>query len=190
MRVRGIEMRYFLPTLFIITSLACLGQSSLGLKGGINFSKLGGDVQDADFKLGPNFGLFASRSINDNLALRTELFFSHQGANIGEAKANYSYINLPVLLQIQMTSGQFFIGPQAGLLINGRLKEDGDKENITASLNNLDVSGVIGVMFPASEKIWYDFRFSYGLISTDNTSNEDLNIANIVLSASINYVLK
>lgn len=137
-----------------------------------------------------NLGVFGERQIKEGLHLMSELSFSQQGANGDGIKINYSYINLPILLKLKTTSGSFYVGPQAGLLINATEKENGEKQIVTARVNNLDFSGVAGFVFPASEKLSYEFRFSYSLNSTDKQFSGDLYIPNVVMSLSLNYLFK
>ena len=105
---RIIEMKTCLFVFTILCAFICIAQSTYGLKGGVNFSSLG---SDSDFRPGFNFGVYGVRPINKNVSLRPELFFARQGANFDNVKANYSCINLPILLQMKITSGLFYLGP-------------------------------------------------------------------------------
>ncbi|WP_370089921.1 porin family protein [Ekhidna sp.] len=185
-------MRIFVALLLTVSSIYVFGQSRIGLKTGLNLSNLGGDSKNTDFKLGYNFGLYGEREINENLFLRPELFFSSQGAKIEDLSYRYSYVNLPVLLKIQIdpNSASLYIGPQFGLLFNAVARDNSEKENITAGLNNVDFSGTIGLIAPVNDEFAIDFRFNHSFSSTSSKISDDDFIPNLVLSISLNYTIK
>ena len=185
-------MRAFLVLLLTASSIYVFGQSKIGLKTGLNFSNLGGDSENTDYKLGYNFGLYGERKINENLSLRPELLFSSQGAKSDDLNFRYSYINLPILLKIQMetSSVSFYTGPQIGLLFNAIARENSEKENVTAALNNVDFSGTIGLITPVNDDFAIDFRFSHSFNSTSSKISDNDFIPNLVLAISLNYTIK
>jgi Outer membrane protein beta-barrel domain len=135
----------------LLAGLSCswAGAQSLkfGLKGGINYSNVAGDLQDEklyDSKISFHGGLTANIGlVGELLSIQPELLYSQKGYNylneetvIGglehenKAKRNYSYVDLPVLLKVKARG--FFVeaGPQIGYLAGIQDKKEKSVNNI------------------------------------------------------------
>lgn len=97
--------------------------ASFGLKGGLNFSNLyTNNVDDNNVLTGFNAGLYAKLPLTKTFAIQPEINYTTKGAEVvynntittGTAKFNVNYIEVPVLLVINMTNNfNFHIGPYA-----------------------------------------------------------------------------
>ncbi|TAH24270.1 MAG: PorT family protein [Cytophagales bacterium] len=105
----------------IILSIAMLGiaifsssqlanaQIGIGIKGGINFSKLTNlEWESSSYKRGALTGIIVDAKINDNFAIQSELLYSFQGTSIDFIKNKdkniytyeLNYIQIPLLLKL------------------------------------------------------------------------------------------
>jgi hypothetical protein len=150
-----------------------------GFKGGVNFANLyTQDVESNNVLIGFNAGLFAKLPITSSLAIQPELLYSTKGAKLtynnyfvnGTAKFNLNYIELPVLLVINLTDNfNIHAGPYVAYLVDGNAINDaqGTLLDIENNLNNddynrFDTGLSVGVGFDAGP-IGFGARYNYGL---------------------------
>jgi Outer membrane protein beta-barrel domain len=182
-----------------------------GLKGGVNFSNLyTQDVETNDVLIGFNAGLFAKLPIAEMFAIQPELLYTTKGAKLtynnyfvnGSAKFNLNYIELPVLLVINLTNNfNIHAGPYVAYLVDGKATNDaqGTLLDIQNNLKNedynkFDTGLAVGVGFDA-DKIGFGVRYNYGLqkvgkersfLGTNYTFPDGKNsVINLYLSYSI-----
>jgi hypothetical protein len=86
--------------ILIAVSISAKAQFSLGVKGGVNFSKINTDNFDESTKTGYQFGLFAR--VGGATYLEPELYLGSSGGNIntsnGTADVKFTTLNVPLLL--------------------------------------------------------------------------------------------
>ncbi|MCC8427288.1 porin family protein [Mucilaginibacter sp. UR6-11] len=95
--------KYVLSAMLLIAaSISASAQFSLGVKGGVNFSKINTDNFDQSTKTGYQVGAFAR--IGGGVYLQPELYLSSTGGKINSTNGNYSAdvkftnLNVPLLL--------------------------------------------------------------------------------------------
>lgn len=159
----------------------------VGVKGGINFSNLyANTVDDKNVLIGFNAGLFAKLPITKFIAIQPEVYFTTKGSKMvynnafvsGTAKFNLNYIEVPVLVVINLTNNfNFHAGPYFGVLINGKVKNDSnanffDFENAINKddFNKLDAGLAFGLGMDV-EKISFGVRYSYGMTTVGKLRN-------------------
>ena len=86
---------------------------SFGVKAGVNIASItGDDVDELSSRTGIHLGLIAEFGMTDILAIRPELNFSMQGADISEpgfdGNFKLNYLNIPVMLQVDIADGFYF----------------------------------------------------------------------------------
>ncbi|MEC5165669.1 hypothetical protein RCH18_001400 [Flavobacterium sp. PL11] len=159
--------------------------ASYGFKGGLNFSNLYTDnVDDNNVLTGFNAGLYAKFPITNNIAIQPEISYTTKGAELvydnaivkGTAKFNTNYIEVPVLLVINLTDNfNIHAGPYAAYMVNGKTSNDsnfGSYENEldTDDFNKFDAgfAGGVGVDLDALN---FGVRYNYGLtkLGKDNS---------------------
>jgi Outer membrane protein beta-barrel domain len=150
-----------------------------GLKGGVNFSNLYTDNVDYNNVLtGFNVGLFAKLALTETLAIQPELLYTTKGAKLtynnyfvnGTAKFNLNYIELPVLLVINLTNNfNIHAGPYVSYLVDGKATNDsqGTLFDIQNNLKNedynkFDTGLAVGLGFD-TDQIGFGVRYNYGL---------------------------
>lgn len=151
--------------------------ASYGFKGGLNFSNLYTDnVDDNNVLTGFNAGLYAKFPITNNIAIQPEISYTTKGAELvydnailkGTAKFNTNYIEVPVLLVINLTDNfNIHAGPYAAYMVSGKTSNNSnfgkfDKELDTDDFNKLDAgfAGGVGVDLDALN---FGVRYNYGL---------------------------
>lgn len=170
---------------FIVSANA--QESSIGIKGGVNFANLAtGDDYDAAFednktKLGFHAGLFFNLKITDFFALQPEILYSLQGVKfdlIGgdELKYNLSYINVPVLAKIYFGENfNIHAGPYAGFLVNTGVKVDGntfDEDALEDAYKTFDFGVSGGIEFGAASGLVIGARYNLGLADIRDNDSE------------------
>ena len=108
--------------------------ASFGFKGGLNFSNLYTDnVDDNNVLTGFNAGLYAKFPISNNIAIQPEISYTTKGAELvynnaivqGTAKFNVNYIEVPVLLVMNITDNfNVHVGPYAAYMVSGKRTND------------------------------------------------------------------
>ncbi|ALD21818.1 porin family protein [Hymenobacter sp. DG25A] len=107
----------------------------LGIKGGVNYSNLSGDLTDEDryeSKFGGHGGLMANFSVTDDgfFSIQPEVLYSQKGFQYADNEytiagnkykykgdRTYNYIDVPVLLKINADGFFFEAGPQYSYLL-------------------------------------------------------------------------
>lgn len=117
------------------TTKTSVGGTTFGIRAGVNFQNLNGEVlgNDLDYKLKPGFhiGVNAEIPIAPEFYIQPGLLFSTKGAdwdNSSNTKTNINYLELPInfLYKPTLGTGKLLLGfgPYAGYAIGGKLKDD------------------------------------------------------------------
>lgn len=197
-------MRNSFLIIFIVFSACGLsyGQTTFGIKSGVNFSKTTLDPQYKT-KTGYNAGLISEIKLHQKLFLRPELIYSLKGARTpatpfnGQGNLHLHYLNLPVLLGFQPGKKiSLLIGPEFGYLINATSKFDEKTLDRTFIFEKWDLGAALGAAYKISPKLSADARYIYGfglLVKgpvSDNTGlivNETYSGANRVFQLNFSY---
>ena len=174
-----------------------------GVKGGVNFANLTGDVDDASMKVGFNVGGFAEIKVSDKFSVQPELLYSTQGAKEKESgsgynaeyKLNLGYLNIPVMAKYYVAQGfSLEAGPQIGFLVNAKSKFESTTGGLTVSgtedvkdnFESIDFGVNFGAGFDFTENVSAGVRYNVGLsnIAKDSGDNK---VHNSVLSLSLGY---
>lgn len=164
----------FLLALIICScSLQAQSQHTFGFKGGLNVSTLGGNATGSSARLGYNLGFYAENRMFQELGIQTELLVSFQGArstDINNLKLNYTYLTLPVILNIYFSEDVALeAGLQPAYLLRAVQYDGGDKFDIRDNVNNFDLSGILGISYNKSYGK-AGVRFVLGITNTNGTS--------------------
>lgn len=174
--------------------------ASFGFKGGLNFSNLYTDnVDDNNVLTGFNAGLYAKFPISNNIAIQPEISYTTKGAELvynnaivqGTAKFNVNYIEVPVLLVMNITDNfNVHVGPYAAYMVSGKRTND---TNFSSSQTELDTNdfnkfdaGLAGGLGIDLDVVNFGVRYNYGLTKIgkdDSFTSSDAK--NSVLSAYI-----
>lgn len=161
--------------------------ASYGFKGGLNFSNLYTDnVDDNNVLTGFNAGLYAKFPVAKGIAIQPEISYTTKGAELvynnlfvkGTAKFNVNYIEVPVLLVMNITDNfNVHVGPYAAYMVSGKTSND---SNLMSTQRDLDTddfnkfdAGLAGGLGVDLDVVNFGVRYNYGLtkIAKESTTN-------------------
>ncbi|MBL0743457.1 porin family protein [Chryseolinea lacunae] len=106
--------------------------------------------------------------------------------NTQDFDANFSYINIPVIVKLYTVAGiNLQAGPQFGFLSKAEI--DGD--NVKDSFKKSDVSLALGAGWDLPFGLTIDARYNLGLTKIEETNPSYSNIKNQVWQVSLGYKL-
>ena len=152
------------------------GHINLGIKGGVNVYNIHNDDDTKyDSKAGLHFGLLGHIHFDNQFAIQPEILYSAQGAKNGDTKYNLDYVNVPVLFQYMFDNGfRIQAGPQLGLLISAKSKNNNDITDIKDNYKPIDLGLSVGASYVVpSTGFGIDARYNFGLsnINKNGTVN-------------------
>jgi len=194
-------------------------QAKFGIKGGINYSNLSGDLIDEDAnqsKVGFLGGIIANFPLSsDNfVSIQPELLYSQKGYQYQDnevtidnatyrfkGKRNFNYLDLPVLLKINAGPVFFEGGPQASYLLGIR-----DNREVTLigsgndtkdwakvekdNLSELEIGYVAGLGFQAPMGIGVGLRYNGSINALAKENSDELtNARHSVFQLQLSYML-
>jgi hypothetical protein len=128
-------------------------------------------------------------SLTEKILLQPEFYYSAQGAGSkGDGTAHYHYFCLPALAKLNYEKHYFLIGPQVAVLYKGSLRHEEAKQNVSAQLNPLDFSAVIGGGVKLSNLTSLELRYHIG-ISNTIVAGEEYHVPNRLLQFSFTHLL-
>lgn len=173
-----------LISIFLFTSILGFGQSYLGVFGGLNMSKLSGDVPaKGKYKTstGLNFGANLDIKLSDNMLLSLQPSYSQEGTKISytlpdspdpidSISVSLNYFSLPVLLKITTVNERFYAlaGVETGFLLNSSQTIDDVEQDINANVKeiNLAMHFGVGLRIPIGfPRLFVELRYSQGLLN-------------------------
>lgn len=138
-----------------------------GIRSGINFASFSDSKQEVDSRrvglLAGAYGTFKVPYIP--IFIQPEVLYSQKGAEINGVEVNLSYIELPVLVRINLTSKgllkpHIYAGPHIGFKLN--YEEEPPPADNEIQVNNTDYGLVFGGGLDV-QKVNLGVRFSIGL---------------------------
>jgi hypothetical protein len=190
-----------------------LAQMTAGVKGGIDFANLGGDVTDTDSKLGFSAGAFLGIDLHEYFRLQFEGQFVQKGMQFTEEgvdvkfKLNYVELLVPATLTIPMENSaitpRLYAGPSVAFELS--CKATGEEGGESESFDCADVpppdgpfdtkSVDFGVFFGGgvdiavgSGAVTLDVLYNLGLANINDTEGEtDFEIKNKNIQILVGY---
>lgn len=159
-----------------------------GLKGGANIANVNGNWDEGlgDWKSTVGFcgGIFLELNLGRILTIQPEVLYTMKGADTGDGKLKFDYIEIPVLLKLRIPTGSIhpfiFAGPAFGFslkaLVNGVEISD---------MPAADYSAVIGGGLQLGRSIHIDVRYTMGLQKLEIPDIDTIDLKNGVLSATL-----
>ncbi|AKD03861.1 porin family protein [Pontibacter korlensis] len=158
---------------------------SMGVKAGLNYTTLKGrDAENYDYRPGYTAGITARKSFNELIGLQTELLFTSKGAKRElssngtetEERLRLSYLDVPVLLSVQVSGLFFEAGPQMSFLLKGKQTLEVSRSNTTTITETeitdnpypIDFGYAAGVGYRAPNGVGFGVRYNGGLKDIDD----------------------
>ncbi|MBC7451444.1 MAG: PorT family protein [Cytophagales bacterium] len=162
---------------FLTLSSFLFGQSSYwGIRGGANFSKVGGTDLQTSMYVGYTGGAFANFYINDRLSFQHELSYSVRGlnsklSNDEEYKVKLSYIDVPWMIQYNFSSALFLqAGAQISIYTYFQSPQDDSIPYNKYTANALDFSFLLGAGVILSNNLILGVRVNQSTSKTFSVS--------------------
>lgn len=208
----------------LLLSLFCFFNSSnlgaqearFGLKAGLNYSSVVGDLADGlKFRFSGHGGVFIEMELAYNFALQTELLYSSQGFQFSSdllaiennggtiddndfrTNVQLNYLTIPVLGKFALNDRlDVEFGPQFGFLLNQVSKiKNLDQRDETVPDNRTSISGdfqldygvVAGLNLNINDALSIEPRFYIGLRNRLNGLESALQNYNVTIQVSANY---
>lgn len=167
------------------------GQISIAPTAGINFANITNSHMDS--KVGLVAGVNAEYGIADNMGISAGLFYSQQGAKLGDAKVKYGYLNIPMLFNYYIIKGLAVkAGVQPGIQLSAKSKLDGDEVDVEADIKDnckgFDLSIPVGASYEYQNFV-LDARYNIGVTKTFKGDNVD-GSKNSVFQITLGYKFK
>ena len=171
---------------FVLFSVAGMAQGGvpifqLGVKGGVNITKIDGKSFSDEFNYGYHAGAFATIKITNHIQIQPEVLFNQINTKADTAFGNVlnvknlkgvklNYVSIPLLLNItpaKIISFQF--GPQFGILLD---KHKNLFENGKDAFSSGDLSLLAGAQLNLGS-IRVSGRYVVGVANINDASNSD-----------------
>jgi len=157
-----------------------------GIKAGVNFSNVKGDVENIDFKTksGYHFGGLVEMRVFKNLSIQPELLYSVQGAKVdtaldGVEDLDFKYVTIPVMAKFYLNENlSLEAGPQFAFLAD-------DNAGDTFKTKSFDLSLAGGLSYDITRNIFLQARYIAGL--SEVSDNADIKNTNIQLSLGLKF---
>ena len=157
---------------------------ALGIKGGLNFSKVDVSNVTTSKKTGYHGGAFALFKFS-KIGLQPEIIFSEQGSVVDLEQWDTKYINIPIILKCYLVAGiNLQAGPQFGFLNKAEL----DGQDIKDLIKSSDFSVALGIGWDAPFRLSFDARYNLG-VSDNNDNLGSETIKNQVFQLSVGFRL-
>ena len=171
---------------FVLFSIAGMAQGGvpvfqLGVKGGVNISKIDGKSFADEFNYGYHAGAFATIKVSNRVQIQPEVLFNQYSTKADTALGNVfnvknlkgvklNYISIPLLLNLTPAKFiSFQVGPQFGILLD---KHKNLFENGKDAFSSGDFSMVGGVQLNLGG-IRVSGRYVVGLSNINDAGNSD-----------------
>ncbi len=170
----------FIILLSIFYSSFLSAQISLGVKGGINFSRINNlnFGSQNDKKRGIYMGLSSNTSLSEKFDIQSDLMYSQKGINLDIGNINIDYISLPILLSYKWNKKfSIQLGPELNykILVTSTIHPYLNKDDL---YNKFDFATDLGIAYHLTDKVGIEIRYSYGLndLITIDFTDEDGNL--------------
>ena len=188
-------MKRVIVLLLCVTSFAAANaQVGFGGKAGVNLATFSGDVEDVKMKIGYYVGGLVQIPVSESFIIQPELVFSAQGAKSDDAdddvKANFNYLNIPIMAKYQSTSGFFAeTGPQIGFLMSAKMKAGDTDVDVKEYYKSTDFNWAFGLGYQMASGFGVNARYNLGLSSIYDEDVDDEKVKNSVFQIGVFYVL-
>ena len=132
---------------------AMAAQLSVGLTGGVNFSKIDNDDLDATTTTGGVFGGYVNIGFGSNLSIEGQVLYTQKGAETNDGDLQQGYMQVPALLKFHFGSGEgtrlyIFGGPALNWQWDCTISvgdTEVDCEDVAANPEDATFSGMLGL---------------------------------------------
>lgn len=174
---------------------------NIGVKAGVNFSNLTGDVEDTKIRTAFHAGAVVEFELSELFSFQPELLYSAQGTreevsddsgDLSTITSRIDYLNIPLTAKIYLTDWlNVQVAPQVGFLLDAREESDDNNietiEDLTAQLKEVDFSLRLGAGYSAPSGLFFDAFYNLGLTNINDLTGDNANFKNGVIQIAVGY---
>ena len=193
--------KYFQIIVFVFFSSSLFSQTfGGGVLAGLSASQLDGDNWGGYHKAGFTFGAYTYTKLNKYIDAQLEIRYVQKGSNSNSEElevfylSKLNYVEIPLFLKYNFLSKfSANIGLTAGYLQKATEDKDGiGDEPADPEFNKFEFSGLAGVEYKIIDKLFFNVRFNYSILSVrshpgDQTYFLNRGQYNNVLTFTIHY---
>ena len=161
------------------------GTWSITPKVGFNLANLAGDVDGTSMKFGLVAGAEAMYQVSPMIGLSAGLLYSMQGAEgKGDTKANYDFLNIPVLANFYVAPGfALKVGLQPAFVMSAKEKGGNVEVDVKDYTQSIILDVPIGASYEFSNFV-IDARYNLGV---SKINKGDGSVRNSVIQLTVGY---
>ncbi len=180
---------------------------NIGIKAGMNFTKIQGSTWTGGYRSGILAGAFGSVGVKKIAgqieALVSTTTFSGKGSSFKDAglllnasdsssQGSFSgtYLHVPVLLNLKMFgNASIQLGPQFSSLLSINDKDKILNTSTATVFNTSDISGVVGIQLKLPKKLNAGIRYTFGLSDQNiSSTGESWKLSNIQIHLGFSFL--
>ncbi|WP_276497336.1 porin family protein [Pontibacter litorisediminis] len=178
-------MKKFILGLGLSLLAGAASAQTMGVKAGLNYATLRGEnAKNYDYRPGYTVGLTARYGFNELMGIQTEALFTSKGYKRTfsnndtetEDRLRLNYLDIPVLLHLQVSGLFFELGPQVSFLLKGKQITEVSRGNTTTTKEfevtdepyPIDFGYAAGIGYRAPSGIGLGLRYNAGLKDLDD----------------------
>lgn len=180
---------------------------SLGIKGGMNFTRMGGSTWTGGYRSGVLAGAFGSvgvKKIGGQIeGLIGTTTFTGKGSSFyadslllnpidSSSSGSFSavYLHIPVLLNLKLFgNASIQLGPQFSTLLSSKDKDGVLNVPTTSVFNSSDFSGVVGIQLKLPAKLNAGIRYTFGLTDQNvSSTGESWKLSSIQIHLGFSFL--
>ncbi|MGN6400012.1 MAG: outer membrane beta-barrel protein [Flavisolibacter sp.] len=161
--------RIFLSTLTVFVTSLVFGQTSFGIKAGLNLATTNGFVTENKYIVAPHLGAYSDIKIVKRFFLHPELLYTVKGYRFpligvhSKGTLAFSYVTIPFLFGFKPTEkAAIKVGPEVGYLLNAKYRFADSTANHPEYFNKVDLSLDFGITYQVTKKLSTELRYNYG----------------------------
>ncbi len=191
MKSKSILFSTIIVLLIAINPGKTQAQVKVGPIVGLNFSDMTGDTDSDGMLVGFHLGFLVNLGITDYFMIEPQLLYSTKGAKGKKEDLNLNYIEIPIWIRYQLSSGlNFNVGPYAGILTTAKIGDSKVKDNYNA----LDYGLAAGIGYQTQGGIGLNASYFSGLADIGDNSlspidDDDFNTKVNVIKLSLSYTI-
>lgn len=185
---------------FFINIAAISQNVQLGVKGGMNISKFGGNsntpFSEYTGKVGFHIGGIVELPLTEKFSIQPELLYSLNGTNInsGGREIRTNNLQLPIIAKYYIINGlSAEAGPVFGYLLSAKyeatLTSQSGREtiDITDNYKSVDIAFGLGASYKLKSDLFFGLRYNFGLSNINDVDINNSKIRSNVFQVSAGY---
>ncbi|MBD2768735.1 PorT family protein [Hymenobacter sp. BT664] len=170
-------------------SASASAQVTFGVKAGPSYTNYTGPSATGEtygkvtYRIGFHAGVLANLAVGDAVSIQPEVLYSQKGAKVANNHDNrdrLNYIDVPIMVQYKINGLFFEVGPQVGVLLNGKTTDG----TVTLSLKDpkyiktVDFGYAGGLGYKLKSGPMFGLRYNGGITNLEPGDNDQPKVRN------------